>query len=109
MGSGLNSFGDVVGLMTTPSGFMNAFSFSASGVTKLTANTCSPAGEADRINDAGQIAGTQQLGGQFCATVWNNGVGITPRRRRFLRRHDEQRGNAHQQWPRKRIRPSKRH
>jgi len=77
MGSGVNSIGDVVGVMTTPSGFMNAFGFTSSGLTNLTANSSSPAGQANSINDAGQIAGTQQLGGQSYATVWTNGVATT--------------------------------
>jgi probable HAF family extracellular repeat protein len=35
------------------------------------------AGQANGINDAGAIAGTQQVGGQTYATVWNNGVAST--------------------------------
>ncbi len=74
MASGVNAFGQTVGTMMTPSGFMNAFSSTGSGFTNLTANSAAVAGQANGINDAGQIAGSQEIQGQSYATVWNNGV-----------------------------------
>jgi probable HAF family extracellular repeat protein len=68
MASALNASGEAVGEMVSPSGFMNAFSFTASGSVNL------GAGQANGINNAGQIAGTQQIGSQTYATIWNNGI-----------------------------------
>ena len=69
--SGVNDVGQAVGTMTTPSGFMNAFSFSGSSLTSLSPAT---AAQANGINNTGQVAGSQDIGGQSYATVWNNGV-----------------------------------
>lgn len=77
MATGVNAFGQAVGTMTTPSGFANAFSSSGSGLTNLTAGSTATGGQANGINNAGQIAGTQYIGGQSYATVWNNGVATT--------------------------------
>jgi probable HAF family extracellular repeat protein len=70
----VNASGQAVGTIATPSGFLNAFSFDASGMTNLTANTPAISGQTNGINDAGEIAGTQIVGGQSYATVWTNGV-----------------------------------
>lgn len=77
MAMGVNSFGQAVGAMTTPSGYMSAYSFSGSGALNLTAGTGAVAGQANGINDAGQVAGTSQIGQQTYATVWTNGVATT--------------------------------
>lgn len=66
MATALNAFGQAAGTLTSPSGSIYAISFP--GMTNL------GAGEANGINNAGQIAGTQQIGGQTYATVWSNGV-----------------------------------
>jgi probable HAF family extracellular repeat protein len=71
MASGVNAYGQVVGTIVTPLGVMNAFTSSGGVLTSLAA------GEANGINNAGQIAGTQMIGGQTYATVWNNGVATT--------------------------------
>jgi probable HAF family extracellular repeat protein len=77
MGTGVNIFGQSAGTLTTVGGFTDAFGFASSGSTNLTAGSSSIAGQANAINNAGQIAGTQQIGGQMYATVWNNGVATT--------------------------------
>ncbi len=77
MATGVNALGQAVGTMTTPSGFTNAFSAAGSGLTNLTANSNAAAGQANGINNAGQVAGAQEIGGQFYATVWNNGAATT--------------------------------
>jgi probable HAF family extracellular repeat protein len=75
MATGVNASGQAVGVMTTPYGSMNAFTSSGSSLTNLTANsTVATDGQAEGINNAGQVAGTQYIGGQTYATVWNNGV-----------------------------------
>ena len=74
---GINSFGQAVGTLTAPSGFTNAFISDGSGLTNLTANSSAAGGQANGINNAGQVAGTQNLGGQFYATIWNAGVATT--------------------------------
>jgi probable HAF family extracellular repeat protein len=74
MASGVNDLGQAVGSMAGPFGFINAFSFNGTGMTNLTANSSAIAGQANGINNAGQIAGTQQIGAQTFATIWNNGV-----------------------------------
>jgi probable HAF family extracellular repeat protein len=75
--TGVNIFGQAVGTMTTSSGFMNAVSFQASESVNLTAGTTASNGQASGINNAGQIAGTQIVGGQSYATIWTNGVATT--------------------------------
>jgi len=77
MAVGVNSFGQAVGTMTTPSGFTNAFSFTGSDPANLTANSSAAAGQANGINNAGQIAGTQDIGRQSYAAIWNNSVATT--------------------------------
>ena len=72
MATGVNNQGQTVGTMVDPLGYMHAFSSSSS----LT--TAAAEAEAAAINNAGQIAGTQFIGGQaWHATVWNNGVAST--------------------------------
>lgn len=77
MGTSVNIFGQSAGTLTTVGGFTNAFAFYGSGATNLTSGSSSIAGQANAINDAGQIAGTQQIGNQQYATVWTNGVATT--------------------------------
>ena len=74
MATGVNSFGQAVGAMTTPSGYLSAYNFSASGGANLMAGSGAVGGQANGINDAGQVAGTSQIGQQTYATIWNNGV-----------------------------------
>jgi probable HAF family extracellular repeat protein len=73
MAAGINDQGQAVGSATTMVGYMHAFSSFGSGLTDLTANP-SAQGQASGINNAGQIAGTQYLGGQAYATVWSDGA-----------------------------------
>jgi MYXO-CTERM domain-containing protein len=68
MATALNAYGQAAGTLTSPSGFTYAVSFPGSGMTILMA------GQANGINNADQVAGTQQISGQTYATVWNNGV-----------------------------------
>ena len=75
MGTGLNASVQAAGTGMMVYGYVHAFSSSASGLTDLTAP--GNEGEAAAINNAGQIAGTQYIGGQSYATVWNNGVATT--------------------------------
>jgi probable HAF family extracellular repeat protein len=72
MATAVNSIGQAVGAMATPSGYMDAYSFSGSSATNLNF-----AGQANGINDAGQIAGTAQIGQQSYATIWHKGVAST--------------------------------
>jgi probable HAF family extracellular repeat protein len=74
--NGVNAFGEAAGTMTTPSGFMNAFTFGGSGLTNISANSTAQ-GQANGINNAGQVAGTQDIGGQSYATIWSNGAATT--------------------------------
>src|SRR5260370_5800748 len=68
---GLSSTGQAVGAATTIFDYTHAFSSSGSGITDLT-----PANEgiASGVNGAGQIVGTQFVGGQPFATTWTNGT-----------------------------------
>jgi probable HAF family extracellular repeat protein len=77
MGTGLNASGQAVGTGLTSNGYMHAFSSSGSGLTDLTGSSSGNEGEAAAINNAGKIAGTQYIGGQTYATVWNKGVATT--------------------------------
>jgi probable HAF family extracellular repeat protein len=67
--TGVNASGQIVGGMTDPYGYLNAFSSSGFGLAILSGD-----GQANGINGAGQIAGTKWIGGQAYATVWNGGV-----------------------------------
>ncbi len=71
MATGVNNQGQTVGTMVDPLGYMHAFSSSSP------LNTTAAEAEAAAINNAGQVAGTQFIGGQAYATVWNNGVAST--------------------------------
>lgn len=68
MASAVNNLGQAVGSMVNPEGYSQAFS---------TPGNISGTGQANGINDAGQVAGSQYIGGQTYATVWNNGVATT--------------------------------
>jgi probable HAF family extracellular repeat protein len=68
VGTGLNHVGQSAGFMTTPQGDLQAFA--SYGWTVQNA-------QANGINDAGQIAGTQFIGGQSHATLWTKGVAST--------------------------------
>jgi probable HAF family extracellular repeat protein len=72
---GVNELGQVAGTMTTALGSVHAFSASAAtGLIDLTAGS---QGQAAAINNAGQIAGTQYLGGESYGSVWSSGVATT--------------------------------
>ena len=71
---GLSSNGQVVGAASTPFGFTHAFSSSGSGMSDLTAGTDASEGLALSVNSAGQIFGTEFIGGQAYATLWQNGT-----------------------------------
>jgi probable HAF family extracellular repeat protein len=68
MASAVNNLGEAAGSMVNAQGYSQAFS---------SAGNLSGTGQANGINDAGQIAGSQYIGGQTYATVWNNGVATT--------------------------------
>ncbi|MGA3189305.1 MAG: hypothetical protein ABSF22_19555 [Bryobacteraceae bacterium] len=67
MATSVNSFGQSVGTMTSAQGDIDAFT--SSGVISDA--------QANGINDAGEIAGTQFIAGQTYATVWSNGAAST--------------------------------
>ncbi len=70
---GLSPEGQAVGAASTMFGYTHAFSSSGWGMTDLTMGTASE-GQASAVNGAGQIAGTQFIGGQAFATLWTNGA-----------------------------------
>lgn len=69
----LNDNGLSVGSATTPFGYSHAFSSSGSGMTDMTVNSPASQGMAAGVNNSGQIAGTQYIGGEAYATEWTNG------------------------------------
>ena len=70
----LSENGQVAGMATTLFGNMHAIDFSASGNVDLTLNSGAWQGIATGVNDYGQISGTQYIGGQTFATIWENGA-----------------------------------
>ena len=77
MAAGLNDLGQTVGTATTLFGYQHAFSTIGTGLVDLTLNSSATQGQATAVNNAGQIAGTQYIGGQTYATIWNDGVAST--------------------------------
>jgi probable HAF family extracellular repeat protein len=71
---GLSPNGQVVGMSTTTFGNMHAVEFGLSGLTDLTVHSPAAEGLATGVNNGGQISGTQWIGGQAYATVWDNGL-----------------------------------
>src|SRR5215472_11996279 len=69
----LSPNGQVVGMATTLFGNMQAVEFGPSGITDLTAHSGASQRMASGVNNAGQVSGTQWIGGQAYATGWNNG------------------------------------
>jgi probable HAF family extracellular repeat protein len=74
---GLSTSGQVVGMATTLFGNMHAIEFGVSGNTDLTANSAASQGIATGVNGSGRISGTQYIGGQAYATIWDNGQAQT--------------------------------
>jgi probable HAF family extracellular repeat protein len=73
-GFGVNATGQTAGTATTYFGYAHAFSSNGSGMTDLTLNSTAWQGFAAGINDGGQVVGTQYIGGDSYATIWNNGA-----------------------------------
>ena len=71
---GLSANGQAVGVATTLFGNMHAIDFSVSGNIDLTSGSSAWQGIATGVNDSGQISGTQYIGGQAFATIWQNGA-----------------------------------
>src|SRR6185437_3607339 len=69
----LNSNGQIVGAATTPFGDTHAFTSwtTGSGMTDLTSGTSAISGTAQGVNSTGQIVGTQFIGGQSYAVLWD--------------------------------------
>jgi probable HAF family extracellular repeat protein len=77
LASGINSFGQVTGTVTSIFGNMQAFDSDGSSLNGLTNGGSITQSEASAINDGGQVAGTQYFGNQTYATIWNDGVATT--------------------------------
>jgi hypothetical protein len=68
-------------MATTLLGNMHATDFGVFGNIDLTWNSGAWQGIATGINDAGQISGTQYIGGQAFATIWQDSQARAPMRR----------------------------